>query len=205
VGQPIPPEILQILSMGVLDNSYRFVTEDRKTTIILVAESISLSTTDYKDWSEFKKMFGVAFDALMAIYKPSYFTRVGLRYTNAIDRSMLELASTPWSQLLRPEIIGELALPQFENSLEAVKHMLRLKTNEGSVTLQHGTAIVQGHSEQCYTLDCDFSSSQKTVADDVQPLLAQFNDRAFRAFRWCITDTLHRALGPMDPNPVSGV
>ncbi len=206
IGQPIqvmpqiPLELMQLLNAQAAQASYRFLTEDRKTTLTLSPEAISLSTTSYSHWGEFKTMFGVPIDALNEIYKPSFFTRVGLRYVNVIDREVLQLRDKPWSKLLRPEILGELALPQFEAVLETTRRQLRLKTSDMNIFLQHGTALTQNvpHTpKQTYGFDCDFSSAiAKTVISDAQSRLDELNNRAFRAFRWAITDDLHRALGP---------
>jgi uncharacterized protein (TIGR04255 family) len=198
-AQQIPIEMMQLLSGAAGAIAYRFLTEDRRTSVVLTPESISLNTTAYTQWSDFKKLFEAPLDALTERYQPAFFTRVGLRYQNMIVREELELGDVPWSQLLEPKILGEIAQPEFERALESTRRVLRLKASDMNILIQHGTMPQQttmGNSKG-YGIDCDFSSvSQKTVTTNVREQLDRFNDRAFRAFRWCITKPLHHALGP---------
>lgn len=207
----IPAELVRLLTAGAAAVSYRFLTEDRRITLSLTPNSINLTASVYSHWDDFKKLFKIPFGALVNIYRPAFFMRVGLRYINAINRSDLQLQDIPWSRLLRSEILGELSYPEFEETFEMTRRVLRLKTSDMNIMMQHGTATVGnapsvflgnvnvpvGSSKQVYAIDCDFSSvSPKTVIADAQSYLDLFNDRAFRAFRWCITDILHNALRP---------
>jgi uncharacterized protein (TIGR04255 family) len=203
VGQQIPAEILQFLAAGNADATYRFLTEDRKTTLTLSPDSISLSTTAYHRWEQFKKLFDPPFAALAEIYKPSFFSRVGLRYINAISRRSLGLENVPWSQLLRQEILGEMSLPQIEKNIDSAQRVLRMKApgGNGGILMQHGTSKREGQLEQNYTIDLDLYADAKTEVGDAQQLLDRFHIRAFRAFKWCIADALHEALEPTELAP----
>ena len=56
---------------------------------------------------EFAKRLDRVLAALIQLYQPAYFTRVGLRYINAIDRAALGLEDCLWRELIQP---GYLAL-----------------------------------------------------------------------------------------------
>jgi uncharacterized protein (TIGR04255 family) len=204
--QMIPPDLMQLLNANAATNLYRFLTEDRKTTVTLSPEALSLNTSGYEHWGEFKKLLTEPLRALIDIYKPTFFTRVGLRYINLIDREQLQIANVPWSHLLNPAILGELALPEFEAAFESGRRQLRLNTVDMIIFMQHGTAFANNlpnaPPRQTYAIDCDYSSAvPHTVISDAQSRLDDFNNRAFRAFRWAISNDLHLALQPKPASP----
>lgn len=199
VGQQIPQQVMQIIAANIQIGGYQFLTEDRQTHIGLTSDSMTLTTNRYERWEGFRRNLHLGLKSLCDVYQPAFFLRVGLRYTNAIQRTVLGLSNVPWSSLLRREILGEIALPQFEENLNAVRRMVNLKFVSGpSLMLQHGLAAIQGNIEPAYTIDCDFFIDTKTEVRDAEQILDVFHTRARHAFRWCITDQLHDALGPTE-------
>ena len=198
----LPPEFMQIIQAqvnAISPSGYRFLTEDRTSTVTLSAEALALSTSKYSKWEYFRDQLRVPLAALQDIYRPSFFSRIGLRYQDAIDRTALGLEDVPWSKLLRTEILGELALPQFEENLENMaSRAIRVKIPDGSGSLlmRHGLGTIQESRHVCYTIDVDFFTEQRSEVDNAERTLNHFNELAGRAFRWCITDTLRDALGP---------
>ncbi len=195
-GVQVPPEILQVLESQLIP-SYQFLTEDRSANVTLAPDSISLSTTRYERWEQFCGALESPLSALIEIYKPSFFSRIGLRYINAIERKALGL-DAPWSELLSKDILGEIALRQFENNLQAANRLIviTLPDQTGLLALRHGLGQVQGHDEVAYTIDFDFYTDKRTKVENAKSVLEHFNKSVGRAFRWCISDTLHRTLGP---------
>ena len=55
-----------------------------------------------------------AIRALKDIYEPAFYSRIGLRYVDSVDRAALGMQNTPWSELLNQVILGELAEHFFE-------------------------------------------------------------------------------------------
>jgi len=114
----------------------------------------------------------------------------------------LNLEGAPWSRLLRKELLGELAIPEFEQNLDAIASRalkLKLPSGDGAILLRHGLGIVVGvppPSEPSYMIDLDIFREEKTELNDAEPILDKFHEVAGRAFRWAITDTLRDALGP---------
>src|SRR5271166_868046 len=174
---PLPAEIVQALgSQGSL--SYLFLTEDRTATVTLSSDSLALSTRAYNQWEDFLDLLGPPLTALIDEYKPSFFQRVGLRYVDAIQREALGLSNRPWSQLLRPEILGELAIPEFEQNLETVGRQIRVKMPDetGSILLRHGLAHVQGRPGLSYMIDLDFFNERRTEVRNAESLLSRFHE-----------------------------
>jgi uncharacterized protein (TIGR04255 family) len=194
----LPREVAQLLGAAASGVNYQFLTENRENTLGLAPDSISLTTTNYARWENFWDLLKPALAAFVDIYRPSFFVRIGLRYQNAIQREAIGLSGYGWSDLLRPEIAGELVVPHFEENLQEVQRVLRMRTpsDDCGVLLQHGLGVVEGRGENCYLIDFDFYVDRKTGVQDAEPILNRFHRRAGRAFRWCIKRTLHDALGP---------
>ncbi len=203
----LPREIVQMIQAQASAISYEFLTEDRSSTVTLTPESLALSTKNYKQWEHFREQLRVPLAALNDIYRPSFFSRIGLRYQDAIDRAVLGLQDIPWSKLLRKDILGELALPQFETNLEQVANRtirVSIPDGSGSLIMRHGLAELKERKDICYMIDIDFFTEQKTEVENAENTLDHFNTMAGSAFRWFITDTLRDALGPRELAAASG-
>jgi uncharacterized protein (TIGR04255 family) len=195
----LPPEVSMMFGQQVGQVNYQFTTEDRSHTIALSSESLSLTASVYKSWEMFVENFRPAVEALNQVYSPSFYNRAGLRYVDAIDRKKLGLADAPWSRLLKPQLLGELSIPEFELSLEGfAQRAVRLKNPDGSgsILLQHGIAQNVNSNEPVYVIDIDFFSEEKIEVQNAIDALTHFNRLAGNAFRWCITDELRNALEP---------
>jgi uncharacterized protein (TIGR04255 family) len=188
--------------LGVPQGQYSFRTEDGTSTLNLGSDAIAMNTTAYTRWENFMSCFQPALQALIDIYQPSFFQRVGLRYINTIQRSKIGIEHRNWSELFRTEILGELALPQFENNATEAKRSIRMSLpNESgcALFLQHGFAKKSDSPEILYQLDFDFYTTEKTEVAHAKPILDKLNAMVGRAFRWCITELLHESL---DPAPI---
>ena len=181
----LPPEVSLMLGQQANQANYQFTTEDRSYTVALSSESLSLTALVYTSWDFFVEHLAPAVEALIQIYSPSFFSRAGLRYVDAIDREKLGLAGAPWSRLLKPPLLGELSIPNFELSLEGfAQRGLRLKNPDGSgsILLQHGIAQKMNSNEPVYFIDIDFFSEGKVEVQNAIDTLTHFNRLAGNAF-----------------------
>ena len=139
--------------------------------------------------------------ALEQVYSPTSYTRVGLRYKDVIRRDSLGLQGANWRDLLRPELVGELADTNICDSVEETltQTVLRLPEFGAKVRLQHGLAIE--NNQQLYVSDNDLFTEKRTELPDVYATLQYFSAQAHRLFRWCISDRLHDAMGPQPLQP----
>jgi uncharacterized protein (TIGR04255 family) len=198
----LPPELAQMLGAAIPQSKseFSFRTEDGASTLNLGPEQIALTTTKYTRWERFLDDLTPALQALLELYRPSFFQRVGLRYINTIVRSALEIPDERWSALLQSHILGELTIPAVEAQVTELKRNIRVDLpNElgCAMFLQHGFAKKADNSEIVYRLDFDFSRSAKTEVADARDTLNRFNSMVGRAFRWCITESLHEHLRPV--------
>jgi uncharacterized protein (TIGR04255 family) len=206
-----PEEILQALPPAIKEalfrpgrTAYDFISEDDLWTVRLTRDFLALTCRKYERWEQFRQHLIVPLEALLEIYRPSSFSRIGLRYRNVIRRSTLNLQDAAWADLLAPYIACELASPETAELVQEAGHniLIRLTDERGLVRIQHGTVIVEenGISEAGYLLDNDFYLNQKveTEIKNVWNVLNEFKIRARRCFRWCISPRLHQAMEPKD-------
>jgi uncharacterized protein (TIGR04255 family) len=180
---------------------YNFVSFDGLWKVTLARDFVALTTTEYERWEDFRARLSAVTSALAEVYRPPFFTRVGLRYRDAIERSKIGLRDAAWAELIRPEILGELAISELvKDVVEATRSaVFRLHQFDGSVALRHGLAINADTNETGYLIDADFFTQGRIEVDDAPTVLEAFNKQSGRLFRWCITDQLHRAMEPEDP------
>lgn len=200
-----PSEISQVIQQfGLLqlnDLFYRFKSEDQMWQLLIAKDFITLTTSTYQRYEQFKKRFREAVEIFERIYKPSFYSRVGLQYQDLIIRSKLGLEDKSWSDLITERIASELYNPELSSSLQSIMKNLILKTEHGQVNFNHGLVTVKeagkDNEEVAYLLDADFYTEQKVERDgNVWNILDQFNKSARELFRWSISDILHDAMQP---------
>jgi uncharacterized protein (TIGR04255 family) len=109
----LPPEIVKLsggafpASLRTSRVSYDFVSADQIWKVGLTRDFLSLSTTRYERWEDFKAHLLEPLSALIEVYSPSFFSRIGLRYRDLIDRGRLGLKDVPWSRLLKEHGLPE--------------------------------------------------------------------------------------------------
>jgi uncharacterized protein (TIGR04255 family) len=199
------PELSQMtqqLNLPYLgDLPYSFRSEDQRWQLFIAKDFILLTTSAYERYEQFCSRFKEAVEIFERIYRPSFYTRVGLQYQDLIVRSKLNLEDRKWSELITEHIAAELYDDRMANSVRSMVKNFVFDVEQGQVTFKHGLVEVTDkestQGEIAYLLDADFYADQKIeVSEDVWNLLSQFNQSARRLFRWSITDVLHNAMAP---------
>jgi len=196
---PLPAELgkrlgLEIGSVVV----YEFASADGAQTVALSRDALALTSRRYERWESFWMQLATPLQALQEEYAPAFFTRVGLRYINVVRRGALGLSGVSWSQLIKPYLVGVLALPEMEPHVEQdlQQSLIRLQGARGQVRINNGLARDAVGSEEPYIIDSDFFIDERTETKDAGDTLAGFNRKAGNLFRWCIEDRLHEAMEP---------
>lgn len=196
---PLPKEIVQALSRegGV---AREFSSEDEIWCITLTRDFLALTCKKYSRWEEFYGRLEVAAAALRKVYAPAFYTRIGLRYRNIIQRSVLGLQSVPWRELLPAHVVGIIAQEEISRTVEhsLAEAVVGLMEYDGHVHIKHGLLAVETSAgeEQCYMIDADFFANEKTGVNDAEGKLRYFNRKSGCLFRWFITEKLHNAMEP---------
>jgi uncharacterized protein (TIGR04255 family) len=197
----IPPDVINAFFAST-NRAYDFISEDKLWVVSLTRDFLALATHKYVRWEEFRNHLEKSFQALITEYSPSFFSRIGLRYQNLINRKKLGLGNVPWADLLNTHIAGELASRE-KNIADSIQEVvsqvvMQLPDSLGKVRITHGLFIDKG-GETCYLIDNDFFAEPKMEISDAINRLDTFNEQNRYLFRWAVSDKLHEA---MEPTPV---
>ena len=88
--------------------THKFLTEDGQRFISLTQEFVAVTEKQYRRWEDFRQQVYVAKQAVEESYQPAFYSRIGIRYQDVIDKTKLGLGSEPWISLIRAEFIGVL-------------------------------------------------------------------------------------------------
>lgn len=194
----IPPELLAQLLQSSNGKNYEFFSYDGLWKINLTRTFVALTANRYERWEKFKEKLTTPLNALVEIYSPAYFSRIGLRYVDVIRRSVLDLDGVNWTELLQPHILGVLSVPViggFVNSFES-KYEMSLADKQSAVRMITKFVEAADNGEICYMLDSDFYNAHKTQIDEAITKLDYLNVRASWLIQWSITNRLHQAMEP---------
>jgi uncharacterized protein (TIGR04255 family) len=198
IPQELHAEMLRQITPSEIKN-YEFSSEDSTWKVNLTRTFLSLSTKKYIRRSDFQEHLSVPLKSLIDIYKPAYFTRVGLRYIDVIKRSQLHLADAKWKELLKPFILGLSNESNIENEIQTAECQYEVRLPEFNSTVRIAAGLVsweKGNNEECFKIDSDFSTTEKTAVSDVIPKLDFFHTTASRLIQWLIQPKLHVAMEP---------
>jgi uncharacterized protein (TIGR04255 family) len=204
----LPPEIAQMVGADLPfagQKSHIFASQDQAWELKLNREFIALTCRSYTRWEDFRQRMAGPFGSLKEQYRPSFFTRIGLRYQDVIRRSRLDLHDVPWNQLIKPWVTGTLGPAETAGDVENLRAVtiLRLPNEIGKMQLSYGLAQDQTlDNEIVFVIDADFFTEQQTEPSDVFQRLDALHRQAGLLFRWCITDRLHQAMGPRPLPPL---
>lgn len=184
------------------DVVHKFLTEDSARVISLSPEFLAVTENDYHRWEQFRNEIESAKSALEDEYGPAFYSRIGLRYVDIIDREMLGLGDTSWDSLIEPSVIGMLGAGEVGKSVREMRSVVLVELGdarvpEGQVRVRHGlVGLENGHD--VYKVDVDLFTEERSAVGDVLGSLDVFNTVAGNLFRWAITDTLREALVPTE-------
>ena len=207
----MPNQVRDILSEAGIEGLFptqaprlhRFSTEDASRSVSLQSDFIAFAVNDYRRWQDFREQFAFIEDRFRCLYAPSFYSRIGLRYKDVIDRKNLDLEGHSWGELLNRDLVGllgdEYIFSQVGRALTMVQ--MRLPEIDGAqLTLRYGLLAQPNQTPlDAYVIDTDIFVEQRVEPYDCFRLLDEFNGITENIFRWAISDTLRDALGP---NPI---
>jgi len=182
--------------------NYEFSSEDNCWTVNLTRTFLALTTKKYTRRSDFNEHLKGPLTALLDIYKPAYFSRLGLRYVDIIRRSLLNLKKEPWNKLLKPHILGFLGSSDVYKNIQSFDAKCEILLKDRSSIARIVTGLVEwkeNNNEQCFLIDSDFYNTNKITPPTekkVMKKLEYFQVRASRLIQWLITKKLHKAMEP---------
>jgi len=87
----------------------------------------------YRRWEDFRQQVYVAKQAVEESYQPAFYSRIGIRYQDVIDKTKLGLGSEPWISLIRAEFIGVLEASVIGDHVQQmrVEHLIQINEVQG--------------------------------------------------------------------------
>lgn len=199
-GVPPTPRILQSEAI----NNYKFSSLDEKWNINLTSTFLALSTSKYDRWENFINNMKAPLAALIEIYQPVFFERVGLRYVDAFKRSSLNLEGTDWTELIQPFVLGFMSNPAVKGDVRNQNTVVELDIGNGAIAqvsaakgfigdANFGLPIPSG--EESFIVDSDMYMMRKKI-EELEASLDYLHENSTKLIRSIITNKLYEAMEP---------
>lgn len=145
------------------NKNYAFISADTKTKINLTPSFIAISTRAYTRWEDFKKHIDFVIPIFQKEYHPSFYTRVGLRYVDAITRSSFGLQDNNWTELIKPHVLG-MVTEEHESGVKSYISEIEYETKIDKVLSKAHIELVHVNDqpELSLLIDCDYYSIEIT-------------------------------------------
>jgi uncharacterized protein (TIGR04255 family) len=193
-----PIELVNPMSKVTSSKNHVFTSEDGEWQINLTRTFVSISTSKYRTWEDFKERFRKPLEALISVYAPPFFVRVGLRYIDVFCKDRLGLSGSNWSELIQPHFLGILA-SEVKEYVGEYNSVCEIKLDDGISSIRVNTSLVKSvENEECFMLDSDAYTPIKIEAENVIHSLDYIHERSSRLVRFAITDKLHNGMEPVE-------
>jgi len=163
---------------------FRFDKLDAPSTISLGDSALALETRSHTSHRSFLDDMALAVQALVDVFSPVVPTRLGLRYINAVDRSLVAQAlgrEVSWPELIVP---GFLTMPESIADLQGTyfAHELNSRMQSGEMTLRYGLMRKSNEKGEHFRIDIDRYVEGPFDAGDAIAKLGSFADDIFKVF-----------------------
>ena len=199
---PLIPRVTQAEN----GKNYRFSSADNNWHINLTPTFLALSTSKYSQWEEFLERLKDPLAALVEVYRPAFYERVGLRYVNVFTRSDLGLEGIDWSELIHSFALGFLSNEQVKEDIKSYNSFIELEIGNGAIAqIRSGLGLFGGiengvsctNPELSFILDNDLYFMRKNM-NEFDESLHYLHSISTKLIRAIITDKLHNALEPRE-------
>lgn len=186
-GVNTEPGGMQLIDMPLVNN-YRFSTRDGAWTINVTRSFIALTSSRYTGWFDYKNRLRDACETLLSAFGIGSYTRVGLRYINAIRRSSLGFENIPWSELINPALLGMAS--SHEGNVKNHSSVTELAFDDDRIRLSSGLISFNDDGEQGFLIDCDVFTEKEITIDHVETLLDSYNRHCWEMFEESVSPKL---------------
>ena len=201
IRDAVPPEIRNAwpgFGSPEVPVTYTFQTADETRAVQLTQDSVAVSESRYDQWDGFRTEIEHVENILREIYSPAFYTRIGLRYRDVLDRRRYGFDGIPWAALLNPSFLGVLGAGEIAQDVQHSQTQVLLSIPDvdgGYVLLQHGLTVGEDESS-IYLIDADFYTQDRCDHDAAITTANKFNRWAGHLFRWIIRNPLRAAMVP---------
>jgi uncharacterized protein (TIGR04255 family) len=177
---------------------WRLRSSDAMWTATVTPESMSVETSRYENWTDFRHRLRLLLDAISAHLHPTFEHRLGLRY---VDRLTHQNAVTPsdWNGRIVPPLLGLLADERFADAVRVSQHVEELTTDDDvQVVLRYGhlqQTDASVPSQFLLDTDCFRSAMRPFTVDEVLQGVDQLHTLALQLFEAALTPEYLDYLG----------
>lgn len=196
----INPQINSAQMRKIGENkNYNFVSTDGTYKINLTPSFISISTCCYTQWEDFKKQVDFIVPIFVNIYKPSFYTRIGLRYVDGITRSALNLSGKKWTELIQPHILG-MVIPEYEDGVKSYVSEIEYETQIPDVLSKSHFEFVHinNNPELSLLIDCDYFCLKIIQLEKMIAVAEKLHTASSHFIQSAIKEDLSLAMKPME-------
>ena len=182
------------LSAGAVeqDFGYAFMDKKRRTTVTFRASALSIETNFYQSFEDFSERVLLVAEAAKTAIDSEIFTRIGLRYINAVPYEQANIAN--WVNLA---LVSPLALGLFGQPAEYSGRVAATEEG-GGYLLQHGIGKHNQTGQYQYLLDFDFWREDVPFSD-LSAALGALHEMEFRFFHWSLGPAAFEYMGNAQP------
>ena len=201
---PIPPGIIPGQAFDDIGRIFQFFPEQRDWELTLGQDFIALNChRNYKNYSQFKEKLEKVLRIFYEIYRPSYFTRIGLMYRNMANGVFLPHLKQISVESFIPEYIFPVLVTPKANDVLSLQTVSQFDDNQIKATVTHTLSQVSGvfgqkqvTDEKSYIIDIDcFYDRNVGVMDEIFTKCDLFKQNERNIFEWSITDALREVMG----------
>jgi len=193
----------QGVTPGPKQSAWRFSDVEGVWRVSVTPDFVAIETTSYTSRGDFLERFRFVLDAVAEHFEPAIVQRLGIRYIDRVTGdALLDI-----HELVRPEVLGIMALPFAENASHSLTETLfTLPESREQVFARWGkipagaTAdpnAIEPISEPSWVLDIDMFSheSYAFVPEEIVNNAQRFAERLYTVFRWAVTNDFLRRYG----------
>ena len=158
-----------------------FKSKDKAWTVAFNPSSISLETEAYVDFDPFAGRLRRMIESAADLIDSDFFTRVGLRYINAIPTGSKRAELGEW---INPDLVTPLLSGAYGVVMQ-YSNEVRGTCVGGMYTFRHGFQPPDPGTTLEYVLDFDFYQ-ESVAADEVRDLVKSFNEQCVSFFHWAV-------------------
>jgi len=178
--------------------NHTFLSTDKRWKVNLTSSFLAISTTAYTQWEDFTKRCFDIVDKFEEVYVPSFYTRVGLRYVDAITKSTYGLQEKKWIDLVQPQVAGALS-GEIEGGVKNYLMEAEYMMPNGTFTKSHFELVhINENPETSLLIDCDFFHIEMTPTDQATTVAEILHSNSSNFIRKSITPLLHEAMEPVE-------
>ncbi|MCD7771564.1 MAG: TIGR04255 family protein [Oscillospiraceae bacterium] len=178
------------------NKNYSFTSADENYKINLTPNFIALSTASYTQWEDFRDRITFIVKAFEEVYRPTFYSRVGLRYEDAITKSHLGLEDKKWNELIQPHILGVMTSYD-EDKTQSFASAAEFDNGDNTRIKTHFELVrVNGEDEVSFLIDCDYFTLAKIEKGEMMDVANKLHEKSTNFIMSAITEVLHEAMEP---------